>query len=201
MSDPKSTIDDVKNWFSPLPVLDNKSVTNHLTSLTKYGDNLVKSPNDTSLTAWTKIFGECLSDVKAIPDVEFVKNYRTKFQANSRLPDDKLNQMTKKEFVSLFAETMNDIFNKEKEPPSTPPSTPSSTPPSTPSIFINYDSNGCILNEEVYNEPTKKCYKKGEEPIDGGSKNKSRKRSTRKPRRSRRHRRRTTTRKYKKLYK
>ena len=194
MSDLKyTTIDKVKEWFLPLKVLDNKGVTSHLTSLTKYGDNLVKSPNEKSETAWTKIFGECLSDVKDIPDVHALQNYRKEFKNSCGKSDDKLNQMTKQKFVYLFAETMNYIFNKEKEPPS--------TPPSTPSIFINYDSNGCILNEEVYNEPTKKCYKKGEEPIDGGSKNKSRKRSTRKPRRSRRHRRRTTTRKYKKLYK
>jgi hypothetical protein len=122
MSDPKYSIDEVKEWFSPLKVLNNKGVnkgvTNHLTSLSKYGDNPVKSLNEDSLTAWTKIFGECLSDVKAIPDndgLEFVRRYREKFQENCRLSDDELNQLTKKEFVYLFAIVMPDIFNKEEK--------------------------------------------------------------------------------------
>ena len=89
MSDPKYTIDKVKKWFHPLEVLDNKGVTNHLTSLTKYGDNLVKSPNEKSETAWTKIFGECLSDVKDIPDdgaLEFVKSIERNFKQTANYP-------------------------------------------------------------------------------------------------------------------
>lgn len=89
-------IEVVKVWFRPLEVLKNERVNSHLESLYKYGDNPVKSLNENSLSAWTKIFGECLSDVKAIPDVEFLKKYRTKFQANCKLSDDELNKMTKK---------------------------------------------------------------------------------------------------------
>lgn len=184
------TINEVKEWFSPLKVLD-KGVTSHLTSLTKYGDNLVKSPNETSTTAWTIIFGDCLSDVKAIPDndeLEFVKKYRKKFQENCRLSDDELNKLTKKEFVYLFAIVMPDIFNEEKDP---------EPEPEQQQPEQQLDKDGCPPGK--YRNTYAGCVDVGDH--GGGSKNKSRKRSTRKPRRSRRHRRRTTTRKYKKLYK
>jgi hypothetical protein len=79
MSDPnKYTIEEVKEWFLPFSTEPNT----HLKSLLKYGDNLVKSPNDKSPTAWTKIFGECLFDVKIIPDVPALINDRNKFKKN-----------------------------------------------------------------------------------------------------------------------
>jgi hypothetical protein len=99
----------------PFTTKNNAQNNAHLMSLSKYGDNYVKTPIQTSETAWTKIFGECLSDVKDIPDYEFVKKYRDEFKKVCEKTNDVLNTMTKREFVELFAKTMNDIFNEEEE--------------------------------------------------------------------------------------
>ena len=197
MSDP-ITIDNVKEWFSPLEVLNTKFVIKHLTSLSEYGDKPVKSPNQTSTTAWTKIFGECLSDVKVIPDddaLTFVTKYRTEFKEKCGKSDDELNKMTKKEFVYLFAIVMPNIFNEEKERLEKE----EKERLDKENKLLQIQKNNIQL-QVAQEEATADTYK-NDMGWGGGSKNKSRKRSTRKPRSSRRHRRRTTTRKYKKLYK
>jgi hypothetical protein len=188
-----NTIEVVKGWFQPLKVLESERVNRHLESLYNYGNNLVNSSNQTSSTAWKKIFRECLIDVIDVTN-DVVKSYENKFQEKCGKTVDELNKMTKKDFVMLFAQILNPIFVEEKEQPL------QQEQPQSPQQHIKYDKYGCIIDYEVYHEITKKCYKIGEEPIDGGSKKKSHKRSTRKPRRYRRGRGRgrTSTRKYKK---
>jgi hypothetical protein len=108
------TIENVKEWFLPLEVLNNnKRVGNHLESLVKYGNNLVKSPSQGD-RAWAVIFTECLFDVKTIPD-DKVEYYKKEFIKKCGETEDNLNKMTKKEFVELFAKIMSEIFNKEAE--------------------------------------------------------------------------------------
>lgn len=110
------TLEEVKEWFGTLDVLNTN--TSHLQSLANYGDNLVKSPNNKNKTAWTIIFNECLGDVKHIQNDNDYIRYKIAFKQRFGIPNenlnDELNAMTKKEFVILFAKTMDDIFTEEK---------------------------------------------------------------------------------------
>jgi hypothetical protein len=202
------TIENVKEWFLPLEVLNNnKRVGNHLESLVKYGNNLVKSPSQRD-RAWAVIFTECLFVVKTISDDE-VKQYKNKFIKNCGETEDKLNNMTKKEFVELFAKIMSEIFKEEAEEEQrnldaqqkqqTHQQDREQPQQQQPVI---YDKNDCGPGE-TYNSYSKKCHDNSKH-MDGGSKKKSRKRTiARKTRRSRRSRRtpRAFTRKYKKYNK
>ena len=110
--------EEVKKWFGELPIINNKRITQHLLSLGKYGDNPVNSTDTTkSATAWHKIFNECLLDLENINN-DSVEHYRGKFNEKYRkFTSDlnvNLNTMTKKDFVELFAATMNYIFTEEK---------------------------------------------------------------------------------------
>jgi hypothetical protein len=186
-----NTIEVVKGWFQPLKVLESQRVNRHLESLYKYGDNLVNSSNQTSSTAWKKIFRECLIDVIDVTN-DVVKSYENNFKVNCGKTDDELNKMTKKDFVMLFAQVLNPIFVEEKEPHSDPKGLDNVLSNDVPN---NLNSDDCPPGQ-YRNSYTGKCHDYGD--YGGGSKKKSHKRSTRNPRRSRRHRRgRTSTHKYK----
>lgn len=179
------TIEDVKSWFGGIPIQDTTVAKGILTSLSKYGNNAINSSN-TSSTAWHKIFTDCLTCVNVIPSanaLDFVRRYRDKFKNIANKNDDELNAMTKKGFVELFGSVMKTIFDEE-------------TPPLQPESETKVLTEDCPPGKE-FNSYTRKC-----DGIDGGSKKKSHKHSTRKYRRSRHQRRHTATRKYKKsLYK
>lgn len=109
------TPEQVKEWFGELTVLDTPRINQHLQSLGKYGDNPVKTQNNTNERAWTQIFNECLGDVKDIQiDKDYIR-YREEFQKRCGKTNDELNAMTKKDFVILFAQVMKDIFTEEEK--------------------------------------------------------------------------------------
>jgi hypothetical protein len=105
------TPEQVKEWFGELTVLDTPRINQHLQSLGKYGDNPVKTQNNTNETAWAKIFNECLGDVK---DIHNNNDYREEFQKRCGKTNDELNAMIKQDFVKLFAQVMKDIFTEEE---------------------------------------------------------------------------------------
>ena len=197
MSNPENNREQVKEWFSPLKVLNTERVNSHLDSLSKNGDTLVKNDSNKSQGGWTKMFGECLSDVKDIPGkngLDIVRRYRSDFQQKCDKTDDELNKITKNEFVKLFADVMSKIFNEEEERRKEEElrrqeEDKRRRQEEERKRVIKYDKYGCTQDEE-YNTYDKKCLK----VHDGGSRKKYRKRSTRKLRRGRR----KSTRKYKK---
>jgi hypothetical protein len=95
-----------------------------------------------------------------------------------KIDDNELNELTKKNFVILFAKTMNTIFNEEEE-----------------------NKRQQEYKREHERRKFDPEYSGEEYTYKGGQRFKRTRirRSTRKHRRSRRHRRRTTTRKYKKI--
>ena len=208
MSNPEYTREQVKEWFSPLKVLNTERVNRHLDSLSKNGDNLVKIDSNKSDGGWEKMFGVCLSDVKDIPGknvLEIVRRYRSDFQQKCDKTDDELNKLTKLEFVKLFADVMSKIFNEEEERRKEEElrrqeeeelrrqeEEKRRRQEEERKRVIKYDKYGCTQDEE-YNTYSKECFNKSELP-GGGSRKKYRKRSTRKPHRGRR----KSTRKYKK---
>jgi len=106
-------LEEVKQWFGKLTIIDNPRITQHLQSLGKYGDNPVNSTAKKSDTAWHKIFNECLLDLENINNTD--KKYREDFERECiKSISELLNKMTKKDFVELFAKVMNDIFTNEK---------------------------------------------------------------------------------------
>jgi hypothetical protein len=209
MSNPENNREQVKEWFSPLKVLNTERVNRHLDSLSKNGDNLVKIDSNKSDGGWEKMFGVCLSDVKDIPGknvLEIVRRYRSDFQQKCDKTDDELNKLTKLEFVKLFADVMSKIFNEEEERRKEEELRRKEEEElrrqeeerkeelrrkeeERQEGVIEYDKNGCTQYEK-YNTYLKQCL----ERHDGGSRKKYRKRSTRKLRRGRR----KSTRKYKK---
>ena len=107
------TIEEVKQWFGKLTIIDNPRITQHLQSLGKYGDNPVNSTDTNSATAWHRIFNDCLLGLKNINNTD--KKYIEDFERECiKSISELLNKMTKKDFVILFAKVMNDIFTKEK---------------------------------------------------------------------------------------
>jgi hypothetical protein len=109
------TLEQVKEWFGELTVLDTPRINQHLQSLGKYGDNPVKTQNNRNNTAWTFIFNECLGDVKNIHNNNDYIRYREEFQKRCGKTNDELNAMTKQYFVKLFAQVMKDIFTEEEK--------------------------------------------------------------------------------------
>lgn len=110
-------LEEVKQWFGKLTIINDSRINRHLQSLSNYGDNPVNSTDTDSATAWYRIFNECLSDLENINN-DSVEHYRGKFNEEYRnFTSDlnlNLNTITKKDFVELFAATMNYIFTKEK---------------------------------------------------------------------------------------
>ena len=176
MSSSTYTIDDVKQWFSPLNVLDNQVVKNHLEFLQTYRNNHV--------TSWTRLFADCLRDIMDITPLKgenesgtlqrYKANFKTKYELSSNKDINNLNNMKKKEFVELFAKIMNEIINEEKQ---------------------QQESEDELSRDRERQEVD--SYNNGRGRLRGGSKKKSRKRATTRIRRRSRSRR-ASTRKYKK---
>jgi len=109
--------DDVLNWFGSFKDkidISNPVVKNHIVSLTKYHNNQVA--NNTS--KWRRIYTDCLTDIGYNPnDTNKLEIMSKDFIAESgkKEKEDELNQMTKKEFVILFAETMGKIKKKHEQ--------------------------------------------------------------------------------------
>jgi hypothetical protein len=123
------TVDDVITWFEPRKVylLDPK-VKSHIESLTKYYNSRVA----TATSTWTRLYTDCLTDIgyELIDTTDvthqiYKKNqgynpYQLKitsdeFRNKTRKRDEELNQMTKKEFVKLFAQTINEIITEKED--------------------------------------------------------------------------------------
>lgn len=123
------TVEDVITWFKPRKVylLDPK-VKSHIESLTKF----YNSPVATAKSTWTRLYTDCLTDIgyELIDTTDvthqiYKKNqgynpYQLKitsdeFQTKTRIIKEQLNQMTKKEFVQLFAQTINEIITEKED--------------------------------------------------------------------------------------
>lgn len=120
----ETTTDEVIQWFTPFALVRNvNTIESHIVSLTKEWDNLV---ND-----WKQLYMYCLYDIgygaeTSNKDYENVKNllkfnpYRLKvtsdeFQIKTSKTDEELNKMTKKDFVLLFAKTMDEILKLKED--------------------------------------------------------------------------------------
>jgi hypothetical protein len=199
-------LEEVKKWFGKLPIidnpLDNPRINRHLQSLSNYGDNPVNSTAKKSDTAWHWIFNECLSDLENINN-DSVEHYRGKFNERySKFTSDlnvNLNTMTKKDFVELFAKTMDDIFTEEEQQEEQQEEKRKEEERRAAieksreeaNRTKHFDDDGCEIGKEEFNTYENMCVVIGDR---GGSKKKSNKRIRRKRRDSRRNK----TRKYKK---
>lgn len=116
------TVEDVISWFEPLDGevkrllaieanLNKKIVTSHMSSLTTYYDSNVA----TNLSTWKRLYADCLTDIGRNPkNLDILEDMSVKFIKESDEKDEtKLNEMTKKEFVQLFAKTMDKIIKDE----------------------------------------------------------------------------------------
>ena len=199
------TLEEVKEWFGTLDVLNIPDINQHLQSLANYGDNLVKSPNNKNKTAWTIIFNECLGDVKHIQNDNDYIRYKIAFEQRCGIPNenlnDELNAMTKKKFVILFAKVMTVIFTEEKRQEEERQEEERKQKNLQAAIDksreyanrpITLDKDGCVIGEEEFNTSVNRCVVIGDR---GGSKKKS---NNKRIRRKRRDSRRNKTRKYKK---
>jgi hypothetical protein len=121
--------EDVISWFKPRKVylLDPK-VKSHIESLTKYYD----SPVATKKSTWRRLYTDCLTDIgyELIDTTDVTHQIYKKNQGYNPYQlevtsdefktktlikkDEELNNMTKQDFVLLFAKTMNEIIT-EKE--------------------------------------------------------------------------------------
>jgi hypothetical protein len=194
--------EEVKEWFGGLPIIDDSRTNRHLQSLGNYGDNLVNSTATNSVTAWHMIFNECLLDLKNIKN-DSVKHYRGKFNEEYinfiSEPNVNLNTMTKKDFVILFAKTMDYIFTEEerqeeqqeKKRKEEERRAAIEKSREEANRTKHFDDDGCVIGEQEFNTSVNGCVVIGDR---GGSKKKSNKRIRRKRRDSRRNK----TRKYKK---
>ena len=106
------TVDDVISWFSPLEVsVDNPRVASHIESLTKYYNN----PVATRQSKWTRLYADCLTDIGRNPmNDNKLTEMSVKFIEESDKNETELNEMTKEEFVKLFALTMDKIIKDEE---------------------------------------------------------------------------------------
>ncbi len=87
-------VEEVKQWFGGLPIIDDPRTNKHLESLGKYGDNPVNSTDTKSATAWHRIFNECLLDLENINNTD--KSYIKDFERECKKSNSELNTMTKK---------------------------------------------------------------------------------------------------------
>jgi hypothetical protein len=116
------TTDEVIQWFRPLDGevrslleseanLNKKIVTSHMSSLTKYYDSNVA----TNWSTWKRLYADCLTDIGRHPMIDNKLNdMSVKFIIKSGKNETELNEMTKEEFVKLFALTMDKIIKDEE---------------------------------------------------------------------------------------
>ena len=120
----ETTTDEVIQWFTPFALVRNvNTIESHIVSLTKEWDNLV---ND-----WKQLYMYCLYDIgygqkTSNRDYESIKNSlnfnpyqlevtNNEFKTKTSKTDEELNKMTKKDFVLLFAKTMDEILKLKED--------------------------------------------------------------------------------------
>ena len=118
------TTDEVIQWFTPFALVRNvNTIESHIDSLTKESESLVSN--------WEQLYKYCLYDIGYGPtttnrDYEVIKSVREfnpyqlevtsgEFQIETLKTTEQLNQMTKKEFVLLFAEKMDAILKLKED--------------------------------------------------------------------------------------
>lgn len=105
--------EEVISWFSPLEVfVANPRVASHIESLTKYYNN----PVATTQSTWKRLYTDCLTDIGRNPkNLDILEDMSKKFIKESGKNEKELNEMTKEDFVKLFAKTMDKIIKDEEK--------------------------------------------------------------------------------------